>query len=91
MSVGRSFYLEPPAWSSADIWESLRKAQDLRLKSVAFPLISTGIYGYPKDEAVRIAIKSIREFFEDNPHTSLQQVTLVAYSGDDLQLINSNL
>ncbi len=37
-----------------------------RLRSVAFPLISAGIYGYPKGEALRIAADAITEFLEDH-------------------------
>lgn len=35
-------------------------------KSVAFPLISSGVYGYPKDDALRIATTSIQELIKEN-------------------------
>jgi len=38
---------------------SLALAGQLRVRSIAFPLISTGVYGYPKEEAVKIAIGAI--------------------------------
>lgn len=44
----------------------LELAAKRRLRSVAFPLISAGIYGYPKGEALRIAADAITEFLEDH-------------------------
>jgi O-acetyl-ADP-ribose deacetylase (regulator of RNase III) len=43
---------------------SLEEAAKLSLKAVAFPAISTGIYGYPKQEAARVAFAAVRDFFE---------------------------
>jgi len=43
---------------------SLEEAAKLSLKEVAFPAISTGIYGYPKDEAARVAFAAVQDFLE---------------------------
>lgn len=41
---------------------SLRLAVEKGVRSIAFPNISTGIYGYPKEEAARIAIRTVKDF-----------------------------
>lgn len=48
---------------------SLALAKDKKCETVAFPLISSGIYGYPKDQALRIAIDTISEFLLENDMT----------------------
>ena len=56
---------------------SLRLAAENGFESIAFPLISSGIYGYPKDEALSIATNAIKDFLQES-ETDMQ-VFLVVY------------
>ncbi|QIS18929.1 O-acetyl-ADP-ribose deacetylase [Nocardia terpenica] len=57
--------------------ESLRVADELGARTVAFPAISTGIFGWPIDDGARIAIETVRA-----ADTAVQQVRFVLFSPD---------
>ena len=56
--------------------ESLRVADELEAALVAFPAISTGVYGYPIDEAARVAVEAVR-----TADTSVREVRFVLFDG----------
>jgi len=47
----------------------LKIMEELKLKSIAFPCISTGVYGYPSHQACPVALNTVREFLESSPHS----------------------
>jgi O-acetyl-ADP-ribose deacetylase (regulator of RNase III) len=63
---------------------SLRTAVSNKLKTVAFPSISTGAYGYPIGNASRIALKTVKDFLEKED--GLSEVIFVLFSEHDLKL-----
>lgn len=58
---------------------SLKLASENNIKSIAFPGISTGVYGYPKKEASKIAIKSVLSFLKKFP----QEIKIIFVSFDE--------
>jgi O-acetyl-ADP-ribose deacetylase len=66
---------------------SLNLARDRA--SIAFPAISTGVYGYPISAAAAVAVATIREWMNNNAGTPLRIVTLVAHSAEDLAVLDA--
>ena len=60
---------------------SLQVAVDNRLASIAFPNISTGVYGYPKAEAAAIAVSTVRQFSLTT--TAISEVWFVCFDDDN--------
>ncbi len=81
-----------PAWIDGDHGEreavrscyenSLQKAKELKCPSIAFPLIATGIYGFPKADALQIAISVFSEFLSDTD----MDIILVVFDEDSFVL-----
>lgn len=54
----------------------LNIAKEYKLKSIAFPLISAGAYGYPKEEAFDVAVKTIKDFFKNDDYDITVKIVL---------------
>ncbi len=70
---------------------SLELANDYGATSIAYPSISTGIYGYPKRMAAEVAVGSIREYLSLHPESSLLRIMLVAFSPEDAAALREAL
>jgi O-acetyl-ADP-ribose deacetylase (regulator of RNase III) len=68
---------------------SLKIAEDKRLRTIAFPSISTGIYGYPIDQAADIAIDTVRAFAACS--ACLEKVIFCCFSDFDLEVYRRRL
>ena len=69
--------------------ESLILAVDNDIESIAFPCISTGVYGYPFREACIIALRTVDEFLQTNE--SISQVYMVCFGDSDFELFEAIL
>ena len=70
--------------------ESLKLAADHKLKSISFPSISTGIYGYPVDEAAGVALDEVIAFLRDELN-SLEKVYFVLYDSKTYEAYSAKL
>ncbi len=62
---------------------SLLRATENKLRSMAFPAVSTGIFGFPKDRCARIMLHEVKRFLEEEP-TTLERVLFCLWSEEDL-------
>ncbi len=69
--------------------ESLRLASEAGLESVAFPCISTGVYGYPKAEACDTAVSTVAEWL--GTHELPQIVIFCCFGSEDAELYRTRL
>lgn len=68
---------------------SLNLAEENNIKTIAFPSISTGVYSFPFERACKIAIKTVKEFLENN--TSIEKVIFVCFSESDFEVYKNKL
>lgn len=66
---------------------SLRLAADHGAQSIAFPCVSTGVYGYPVEPAAHIAVETVRSFLQE-PGT-IREVIFCCYSAGDAAVYRS--
>jgi O-acetyl-ADP-ribose deacetylase (regulator of RNase III) len=64
-------------------YESLKLAEKHQLKTIAFPAISTGVYGFPMERAARIAVKTVQQFLTKT--TAISEVRLVCFGNESYQ------
>ncbi len=63
---------------------SLQLADERSARSITFPAISCGVYGYPLDEGARIALEAVRDYLA-GASTGLERATFVLFSDDTFQ------
>jgi len=63
---------------------SLKVAVDNQCKTIAFPAISTGVYGYPRELAAKVSSKAAKDFLEE--HKEIEKVIFVFFSEDDMEI-----
>lgn len=83
-----------PIWGEGDednklalaIAGSLKRAEALKLHSIAFPAISTGIFGFPKERAAKIFFATFQAYASQHVETSLSLIRVTLWDEDSLQI-----
>ncbi|MCX7908393.1 MAG: O-acetyl-ADP-ribose deacetylase [Ignavibacteria bacterium] len=68
---------------------SLKLAVENKIKSIAFPNISTGAFGFPKELACEIAISTVKDFVEKNP--GIEKVIFICFDEENYQIYKRKL
>jgi O-acetyl-ADP-ribose deacetylase (regulator of RNase III) len=68
---------------------SLALAEKHGLRSIAFPAISTGVYGFPVDRAARVAVREVQSFLEESQ--TLEKVLLVCFGKEAYECFHQAL
>ncbi len=66
--------------------KSLKLAVDNGIKTIAFPNISTGVYGFPKEEAANIAFDTVKSFLAKNK--SIDKLIFVLFDDENMEIYN---
>ncbi len=87
-----------PVWRGGDSGESkllaecyrnsLKLAAEHKIRSIAFPSVSTGVYGYPVELASAIALREIKGFMEDN--STVDRVIVVCFDDETYSVYQKN-
>lgn len=64
---------------------SLRRAEELKLKSIAFPALGTGVARFPVGQCAEVMIGAVRDYASANPDSSLELVVFVLFTASDYQ------
>ncbi len=63
------------------------KALENKIKTIAFPNISTGVYGFPKELAAKIAINGVNNFLENN--STIEKVLFACFNKENFDIYNT--
>jgi O-acetyl-ADP-ribose deacetylase len=70
---------------------SLLRAHELKLASIAFPALATGVAAFPVDECAEAMISAVQRFARDHPQSSVQRVKFVLFSEADFKIFEHKL
>ena len=73
---------------AAAVIGSLHVADRLELNSIAFPAISTGIYGFPKERAAKVMLLAMRNYFKQHAESQLRLVRMILFDWETAKVFS---
>ncbi len=88
-----------PRWGMGDeeallaraVHSALERSDEVGARSVALPAISTGIFGFPKADGVRVIVRAVQEYLDSHPESSIECVRLCDRDGETASLFAETL
>lgn len=90
-----------PIWHGGDrnedellrlaVWNSLMKAHEMKLSTIALPAISSGIFGFPKDRCATILVKTALDFCEQYTDSPLREIRLTNIDQPTVNVLQAEL
>ena len=85
-----------PVWGEGDehnklgaaIMGALKLGDHLAVSSTSFPAVSTGIFGFPKEQAAVIILRAFQNYFVDNPKSKMEVVRLILFDQESLDIFH---
>lgn len=72
------------------VYNAFLRAHELGLRTISMPAISTGIFGFPKERAAKIFAKAVRDFLDQNPTTSLEEIRICNIDEETTNVFEEN-
>lgn len=69
------------------VWNSLLKAHEMGLSSIAMPAISSGIFGFPKDRCAAILVGAAADFCAQHPQSSLREIRFTNFDESTVSIM----
>jgi O-acetyl-ADP-ribose deacetylase (regulator of RNase III) len=71
------------------VWNSLACAEGLRLQSIAFPALATGVAGFPVDECADVMLGAARDYAARHPQSALRWIVFVLFGREDYEIFQA--
>ena len=73
------------------VYESLKKAHEMNLKSISIPAISSGIFGYPKPRCAKVMVKTAKNFIDSTEECSIREIRFTNFDVETTTLMDREL